>query len=197
MEAGDRLCLHSPEPERTRAMGSCLARAWRATDASGGASSTPPGRECLVISLVGALGVGKTVFVKGLARGVEIPEEAVSSPTFVLANQYESPVAGAVLHHVDFYRLEAFEELETMGFYDLMARDSLLAVEWGARFAQALPRDRIEVSIEMDPGGEPHARIFEIQGTGPQSAELLRAWEDEMAAEGISAEVGRARDVSA
>ncbi len=195
MEAGDRLCLHSPGPERTRVMGSCLARAWRASCFPDGVSSALRGRECLVISLVGALGVGKTVFVKGLARGVEIAEEAVSSPTFVLANQYASPVDGVVLHHVDFYRLEAIEELETMGFYDLMARDCLLAVEWGARFSEALPLDRIEVVIEMDPGGEPDARIFRIQGTGPQSVDLMRAWEDEMAGEGISAVSGADRDI--
>ena len=186
MESDHRLCLHSQGPERTRTLASCLARAWRACRGSEGISSTPPARECLVISLVGALGAGKTVFVKGLARGLEIAEEAVSSPTFVLANQYASPTLGVGLHHVDFYRLEAFEELETMGFFDLMARDCLLAVEWGARFSEALPHDRIEILIEMGPAGEPDARIFRSHGTGPQSADLLRAWKDEMAREGIS-----------
>jgi tRNA threonylcarbamoyladenosine biosynthesis protein TsaE len=124
--------------------------------------------------------------VLGLARGLGIDEEAVSSPTFVLANEYFSPAAGLSLHHVDFYRLETVEELETMGFYELMAPDALLAVEWGARFSRELPADRVELVIETIPESAPEARILRARGKGAQSKDLLKEWRGLLAEAEIS-----------
>ncbi len=82
----------SPDPEHTFACGADLGRSI--------------GRDGLVIALVGPLGAGKTVFVKGLADGLGIDARLVSSPTFVIAQQYPIPVGPEALHHVDLYRLE-------------------------------------------------------------------------------------------
>jgi tRNA threonylcarbamoyladenosine biosynthesis protein TsaE len=129
-----------------------------------------------VISLCGELGAGKTVFVKGLARGMGVDEELVSSPTFVLANQYLSPGNGLVLHHVDFYRLEAAGELESMGFFDMMGPGTLLVVEWGPKFLEEMPEDRLEVTIDVEPGRGPDERIFRARGTGPESRGVAEEW---------------------
>jgi len=155
-------CVHSRAPEETRRAGAALARAWRGTSEGAG----------LVISLRGDLGAGKTVFVKGLADGLEIDGDQVSSPTFVLANTYAA-ADGLALHHVDFYRIEEAAELEDMGFFDLMAPGALLAVEWGERFDHALPRERLEIAIERT--GETSRRL-EVAAHGPAAEAALEAW---------------------
>ena len=162
-------CFDSPTPEATRRYGESLARAWRADGAA-----NPGG---LVVSLRGDLGAGKTVFVKGMARGLGLEEALVSSPTFVLANQYACPEEGLRLHHVDFYRLEGADELESMGFFDLMGPGALLAVEWGGKFAGELPVDRLE--LELEPEGD--GRILRARAGGPNSARILEAWVSELA----------------
>jgi len=158
--------LTSQNPEQTRAYAACLTRSWKQEQNA----STP-----LPILLAGELGAGKTVFVKGLAEGLGLEADTVSSPTFVLANQYTCP-GPLFLHHVDFYRLESFSELEEMGFFELGGESSVLVVEWGDRFVDALARDRLEVSLSRLTHEGPDARQFEIQATGPVSAEQLNHW---------------------
>ena len=164
-----RPCFHSPEPEATRRYGEGLARVWREMNA--------PGPGGLVVSLRGDLGAGKTVFVKGLARGLGIDESLVSSPTFVLANQYASPGEGLSLHHVDFYRLESPDELESMGFFELIAPRAILAVEWGPKFPGELPSDRLELELEADGG----SRLLRAEARGPEAARILAGWSASLA----------------
>ena len=156
------LCFRSRAPEQTRRAAAGLARAWIST--SGGSG--------LVLGLQGGLGVGKTVFVKGLAEGLGIDAEQVSSPTFVLANQYSAP-RGVMLNHVDFYRIEEAAELEGMGFFDLMAPGALLAVEWADRFEHALPRECIELAIARETESD---RRFEVLARGERACAVLAAW---------------------
>ena len=129
----------------------------------------------LVLSLIGPLGAGKTVFVKGLAEGLGIDPVTVSSPTFVIANQYESP-AGSRLAHVDLYRLKTVSELDDAGFLDMLEPGAVVAVEWGDRLPGALPRDRLEVRVERD-GGQGESRSFAVSATGRGSQQVLEAWE--------------------
>jgi tRNA threonylcarbamoyladenosine biosynthesis protein TsaE len=136
-----------------------------------------PGPGGLVVSLRGDLGAGKTVFVKGLARGLGIDESWVSSPTFVLANQYVGREEGLSLHHVDFYRLESPDELESMGFFDLIGPRVLLAVEWGPKFAGELPSDRLELELQPDREG----RVLQARAGGPEAARVLAAWSASLA----------------
>jgi tRNA threonylcarbamoyladenosine biosynthesis protein TsaE len=160
--ADQALCFHSRTPEETRRIAAGLARAWRDTTEGAG----------LVVRLSGDLGAGKTVFVKGLADGLGLDGDAVSSPTFVLANAYPGP-DGIALHHVDFYRIEEAAELEEMGFFDLIAPGAVLAVEWGERFDHALPTDRIEVEITRT--GETERRL-DVRARGPVAEAARAAW---------------------
>ena len=176
MSEDQRLWLDSPDPACTRDLAASLARLWLHANPARLEANPAGSAAGLVVSLQGDLGAGKTVFVKGLARGLGVPEESVSSPTFVLANEYGSTARGHSLHHVDFYRLESAAELETMGFFEMIGEGNLLAVEWGGKFAQELPEDRIEVQIRANGGDETGGRRISVEGTGPMTKGLLEAW---------------------
>jgi tRNA threonylcarbamoyladenosine biosynthesis protein TsaE len=99
-----------------------------------------------VVALDGPLGAGKTCFVRGLAAGLGIDANQVSSPTFVLMHEYEG--GRLPLVHVDAYRLEDADELAGIGWAELMAdNEAIVAIEWASRVAGALPARRITVHL--------------------------------------------------
>jgi tRNA threonylcarbamoyladenosine biosynthesis protein TsaE len=120
-----------------------------------------------VIGLSGDLGTGKTVFVKGIARGLGIAERNVTSPTFVLVQEYEGRLR---LIHADLYRLSSAAECATIGLSEYVTPVSALTVEWAERGASVLPTDRLMVALSQ---AGPRARRLEFGATGPQSAQLL------------------------
>jgi tRNA threonylcarbamoyladenosine biosynthesis protein TsaE len=84
-----------------------------------------------LIGIEGDLGAGKTVFVKGLAAGLDIDwKEAVDSPTFKLINSYSGRLT---LHHLDLYRLSSVEDVLGIGFFDLFDLRAVIAVEWAEK----------------------------------------------------------------
>ena len=98
-----------------------------------------------VVGLTGPLGAGKTVLVKGIARGLDITEP-ITSPTYTLISEY----SGALhLYHVDLYRL-APEDVETLGLDDFMGKRGLTVIEWCERLPEGLPAASTAVTIEMD-----------------------------------------------
>jgi len=126
-----------------------------------------------VVALVGPLGAGKTVFVQGLAQGLGVDPDEVSSPTFAIASEY--PLAGGRrLVHADLYRVRSEAELDATGFRDLLAPDVVLAVEWADRFPGALPGDRLELRFGRAPEAT-HREIFAV-ALGPAAAEVLARW---------------------
>ena len=166
----------SASPEETHAMGRALGQAI--------------GADGLVIALVGPLGAGKTVFVKGLAEGLGVPPRAVSSPTFVIAQQYAVPKGPETLHHVDLYRLEDPEELEAIGFYDMFSAGAVLAVEWADRFPGVLGPDYLEITFEGPDVGEGASRGSRVAVKGPEDGLAARIASDWF--EGAE-RIGRAR----
>jgi tRNA threonylcarbamoyladenosine biosynthesis protein TsaE len=153
--------LHSRSPAETRALARDLARE---IDARG-----------LVIALVGPLGAGKTVFAQGLAEGLEVEEGLLSSPSFVIANELKTP-GGVRLVHADLYRLESEGELEFAGWLDWLTDGSVVAIEWGDRFPQALPRDHLEVRFSGADADRPERRTLEARAGGPISQAALERW---------------------
>jgi tRNA threonylcarbamoyladenosine biosynthesis protein TsaE len=153
--------LHSRSPTETRALARDLARG---IDSSG-----------LVIALVGPLGAGKTVFAKGLAEGLDVDEGLLSSPSFVIANEFPTP-SGVRLVHADLYRVESEAELESAGWLDWLEEGSVLAVEWGDRFPRALPRDHLEVRLGGADADRPEQRTLDVRAGGPVSRAALERW---------------------
>jgi len=98
-----------------------------------------------VVLLSGNLGAGKTAFVRGLASGLGIDAEDVSSPTFTLVHEYRG--GRLTLYHADLYRLEKIAT-EDLGLEEMGIADGVLAIEWPDRLAHALP-DAREVRIEI------------------------------------------------
>ncbi len=101
-----------------------------------------------VLALVGNLGAGKTVFVKGLAKALGI-EDNITSPTFVLMKIYQTKHAKIKrLVHVDCYRLEKVDDLEEIGLADyLHDPENIVVIEWADRVAN-LPKNTINITIE-------------------------------------------------
>ena len=120
--------IHSKSVEETLLLGERIGR-------------TLKGGE--VLGLSGELGSGKTVFVKGLARGLDI-QEVITSPTFVLVKSYQGRL---ILHHIDFYRLHTLADLETIGFDDFLKSGGILAIEWAEKFPAQLPPSALLISI--------------------------------------------------
>ena len=98
-----------------------------------------------VILLSGNLGAGKTAFVRGLAGGLGVDPEDVSSPTFTLVHEYRG--GRLTLYHADLYRLEKVAA-EDLGLEEMGVSDGVLAIEWPDRLAHSLPGAR-EVQIEI------------------------------------------------
>jgi tRNA threonylcarbamoyladenosine biosynthesis protein TsaE len=99
-----------------------------------------------VVLLIGNLGAGKTTLAKGIISGLGAAEpEEVSSPTFTLIHEY-----GRV-YHIDLYRLDRPEQVATLGLDEIFDRDAIVLIEWGERFPQLLPPDRIEIHLRTGP----------------------------------------------
>jgi tRNA threonylcarbamoyladenosine biosynthesis protein TsaE len=186
------LCFQCWRPDRTRECARALSGAI--------------GADGLVVSLTGSLGAGKTVFVKGLAEGLGVAPEAVSSPTFAIAHEYTGP-AGRRLAHVDLHRIQSVAELEDTGFLDLLEPGAVVAVEWGDRFPEALPRDRLDLRLTRPASNPPRReavagvadaavdselRRIEARAGGKQSEGVLIRWRQALLSSGsVEFEQGR------
>lgn len=128
MKSGQR--FETGSDEETRALGRQLAQ------------MLP---EQAVVLLIGDLGAGKTTLAKGIVEGRNAAAaDDVSSPTFTLIHEYGNPVT---VYHVDLYRLETLEQARRLGLEELFDRPALTLIEWGERFPELLPSERIEIQI--------------------------------------------------
>lgn len=98
----------------------------------------------VVIAFKGGLGMGKTCFTRGLARGLG-SNDTVTSPTFALINEYLS--GRLPLYHFDMYRISGWEDLYSTGFFDYIAEGGVLACEWSENIENALPDNTIFVEF--------------------------------------------------
>ena len=100
-----------------------------------------------VYTLVGDLGVGKTVFTQGLADGLGITEP-ISSPTFTIVQVYEE--GRLPFYHFDVYRIGDIEEMDEIGFEDYVYGEGVSLIEWANLIEEILPERRTEITIEKD-----------------------------------------------
>ncbi|WP_312692968.1 tRNA (adenosine(37)-N6)-threonylcarbamoyltransferase complex ATPase subunit type 1 TsaE [Caproiciproducens sp.] len=111
-----------------------------------------------VIALFGGMGMGKTAFTRGLARGLEI-QDGVSSPTFALVHEYHGRLD---VYHFDMFRVTGWDDLYSTGFFDYLENGGVLVIEWSENIETALPQDAIRIEIQQ--GTRENERIFHIEG---------------------------------
>lgn len=100
-----------------------------------------------VYTLIGDLGVGKTVFTQGIADGLEI-EESICSPTFTIVQVYEE--GRMPFYHFDVYRIGDIEEMDEIGYEDYFYGEGLCMIEWANLIEEILPPKYKEITIEKD-----------------------------------------------
>ena len=124
-----------------------------------------------VLALSGELGSGKTTFVSGLCRGWGSTDQ-VTSPTFVLVNEYRRP-AGQRLYHLDCYRLNSGAEALAFGFDDLLAEEAVVVIEWPERILEVLPGERLRVGLQW--AGDLR-RSLRLEASGPRYIRHIEAF---------------------
>lgn len=129
-----------------------------------------------VLVLTGDLGAGKTQLTKGIAAGMGI-EDDVTSPTFNILMVYEG--SQMPLYHFDLYRLDDPDQLEDIGFYDVLEGDGACVIEWGEQFAEQIGPDRLDVYLtrldEKAAIGEEPPRELSLVPHGSRAEELATA----------------------
>ncbi|MBQ8261773.1 MAG: tRNA (adenosine(37)-N6)-threonylcarbamoyltransferase complex ATPase subunit type 1 TsaE [Lachnospiraceae bacterium] len=121
-------------PEETQKLGQELAK------------EAAPGT---VITLNGDLGVGKTVFAQGIARGLDL-DEWINSPTFTIVQEYDG--GRMPFYHFDVYRIADADEMYEIGYEDYFYGEGLCLIEWADLIRELIPKEHIRVTIEKDPG---------------------------------------------
>ncbi|HUM12494.1 MAG TPA: tRNA (adenosine(37)-N6)-threonylcarbamoyltransferase complex ATPase subunit type 1 TsaE [Myxococcaceae bacterium] len=155
------MSFSSTSAAETRALGEALGRVLQDGD---------------FVGLVGELGAGKTELARGIARGVGIRDEDVTSPTFSIVHQHHGRI---VLTHADLYRLDGPADLDGTGFHELRDGPGATLVEWVDRVPGAAPPDALRILLE-EPAED--ARELVATATGPRSEHLLARWKDELLA---------------
>jgi tRNA threonylcarbamoyladenosine biosynthesis protein TsaE len=120
-----------------------------------------------VVALTGELGAGKTEFVRGLATGLGVPGEAVASPSFALAYEYQGRLT---LVHLDLYRLSEISPEFLPDLEDYLTGPQVTAVEWAERLGSLIPQEYLEVVLVIT--GE-QERDITFTGHGPRGEELI------------------------
>lgn len=134
----DTWTCHTQSPDQTASIGRLVGEHCKAGD---------------LIALIGELGAGKTQFTRGLAQGMGVANDQVSSPTFVLVHEYHGPPDRPQLIHMDAYRVGSLDELESIGWDPASGGGELrehcvLVVEWADRLGGTLGHDMLEITIE-------------------------------------------------
>lgn len=111
-----------------------------------------------VIALFGGMGMGKTAFTRGLARGLGV-EEGVSSPTFALIHEYHGRLP---VYHFDMFRVTGWDDLYSTGFFDYLGSEGVLVIEWSENIEAALPKNSLRIEIRL--GANENERIFHVEG---------------------------------
>jgi len=123
----------------------------------------------VVVLLIGNLGAGKTTLAKGIVQGLGAAQpEEVSSPTFTLIHEYSPSV-----YHIDLYRLDQRAQVATLGLDEIFDRQAVVLIEWGERFLELMPGNRIEIRLRTT--GE-DSREIEIDASSTAPGQMLHTF---------------------
>ena len=105
-----------------------------------------------LVAFYAPMGAGKTTFTTAVCKVLGVQEDAVSSPTFAIVNEYRT-ADGSPLFHFDFYRIERLEEALDIGLYDYLDSGCLCLMEWPENIEDLLPEETLKVTIHVNPDG--------------------------------------------
>lgn len=161
MSNSETQLIYSNSAVETKCLGAALAAHLQPGDA---------------VVLNGDLGAGKTQFVQGVAEALGVAQQ-VTSPTFNILLSY----AGEhfPLNHFDLYRLESAEELDDIGYWEVLENGGATFIEWGDKFPEDMPDDYLELSFSADTEG---VRTLAAYAHGARSAQLLQQWREHITA---------------
>ena len=126
--------------------------------------------QAVIISLTGNLGSGKTAFVQGLAKGLDVPEKYyITSPTFTLINEYPGRHP---LYHIDLYRIEHAAELAEIGLDEIFKADAVIAIEWAEKLTGEKLSSHLELRLRII---SENTRQIDIFAYGLGAGNLLNA----------------------
>jgi tRNA threonylcarbamoyladenosine biosynthesis protein TsaE len=124
-----------------------------------------------ILALHGDLGSGKTSFVQGLARGLEVPDEYyITSPSYTLINEYPGRLP---LFHIDLYRITNSVDIEDIGLYEILDDDGVVAIEWAERMGKDIPPNHVMVQFEII---DDKTRKISIIPKGVKAVNGFRRW---------------------
>ena len=121
------------------------------------------------VALVGDLGSGKTSFVQGLAKGLDVPgDRYITSPSFTLINEYSGRCP---LFHVDLYRIEDQVDFEDIGLYEILDSQGVVAIEWADKIQENLLPEHVSIHFEIV---DDTSRKICLTADGPETVNLLK-----------------------
>ncbi|KUK64963.1 MAG: hypothetical protein XD84_0987 [Desulfotomaculum sp. 46_80] len=126
-----------------------------------------------VICLTGGLGAGKTVFAKGVGKGLGV-KEVINSPTFTIIKEYQGRVP---FYHIDAYRLKGPAELDDLGGEEYFEGNGVTLIEWADQVAEALPQDRLDITICADPQAD-EIRMISFNPRGERYCRLMEDYKN-------------------
>ncbi|MEO1644797.1 MAG: tRNA (adenosine(37)-N6)-threonylcarbamoyltransferase complex ATPase subunit type 1 TsaE [Chloroflexota bacterium] len=127
------LDIISHSPEQTKRLGYRLGKLLQPGD---------------VICLSGDMGAGKTMFSAGIGLGWGT-KNRVTSPTYNLVHQHTREADDTILYHLDCYRMQSIDEVDTIGFDDMIENDGVLVIEWAERITDALPEKHLWIELRV------------------------------------------------
>lgn len=148
------LHLSTESPQQTRLLGQRLGRLLQSGD---------------LICLQGDLGTGKTCLTQGIGQGLRL-DMAITSPTFIIVNEYRLPNRSYRLYHIDLYRIQSTAEAHVTGLDDYIYGDGICVIEWAERVREILPEDRLWITMHYV---DATRRDLRLQGQGERSRSLL------------------------
>ncbi|MBI5043070.1 MAG: tRNA (adenosine(37)-N6)-threonylcarbamoyltransferase complex ATPase subunit type 1 TsaE [Nitrospirae bacterium] len=140
-------------PDETKKLGERLGRLLKEGD---------------IICLHGELGAGKTSFTQGIAKGMDVAKAFITSPTFVIVNEYKGRLA---LYHIDLYRLNNIAEIEDIGLSEYLKGEAVTVIEWAEKAEGLLSEERLSVYLENSGGDK---RSFTFKATGKRYEEIVQ-----------------------